>query len=112
MSARPAAIYQLWLIALGFSVWCSALVILYVLHSIGCAFHWSNGALRLGLSLTVLVALALVAWLWRYYAKSAPNAALDPTGAFLQWVIVWTLIAAFVTIVFTLGPTPLLTTCT
>jgi hypothetical protein len=112
MSTRPAAIYELWLFALGFSVWCSALVIAYVLHATGCAFHWSNGALRLGLSLTVLVALALVGSLWRHYAKNAPDGDLDPTGAFLQRVIVWTLIAAFVTIVFTLGPTLLLTTCT
>jgi hypothetical protein len=62
MNARPAAIYHLWLLALGFSVWCSALVIVYVLHAIGCSLHWSNGALRLGLSLTVVVALALVGW--------------------------------------------------
>jgi hypothetical protein len=29
--------------------------------------------------------------------------ALDPTGSFLHWVILWTSIAAFVTIVFSLG---------
>jgi hypothetical protein len=112
MSARSLHADRLWLLALGFSVWCSALVIVYVVHSVGCAFAWSAGGLRLGLGLTILVHLAVIGWLWRNYAKASPDPALDPTGAFLHWVIAWTLIAAFATVVFTLGPTILLTTCT
>jgi len=111
LRARPAVGDQLWLLALGFGVWCGALLVAYVVHTIGCAFAWSNDTVRLGLGLTILVSLAVVGWLWRSYAKTAPDPALDPTGAFLRWVILWTLIAAFVTIAFTLGPTLLLTTC-
>jgi hypothetical protein len=61
--------------------------------------------------LAILMPLALIGWLWRNYAKTAPDPALGPTGSFLHWVILWTLVAAFVTIVFTLGPALLLTTC-
>ena len=102
---------QLWLLALGFCVWGAALVIVYVLHSAGCAFGWSKDALRLSLGLAILIPLAVIGWLWRNYAKTAPDPALGPTGSFLHWVILWTLVAAFVTIVFTLGPALLLTTC-
>jgi hypothetical protein len=111
VSARPVHADQLWPLAVGFCVWCSALVIIYVVHSVGCAFAWPNGAIRLGLSLTILIHLALIEWLRRNYAKTSPDPALDPTGCFVHWVIAWTLIAAFITIVFTLGPTLLLTTC-
>ena len=78
----------------------------------GCTFAWSADTLRLGLGLAILVHLAVIGWLWRNYAKTRPDPALGPTGSFLHWVIVWTLLAAFVTIVFTLGPTLLLTSCT
>jgi hypothetical protein len=53
----------------------------------------------------------VIGWLWRDYAKTAPDPALGPTGSFLRWVTLWTLVAAFVTTVFTLGPALLLTTC-
>ena len=112
MSARPVPAHQPWLLALGFCVWCSALVIVYVLHTAGCTFAWSTDRLRLSLSLVILVHLALIGWLWRNYVKTGPDPALGQTGSFLHWVIVWTLVAAFVTIVFTLGPALLLTTCT
>jgi len=112
MSARPVHADRLWLLALGFGVWCSALVIVYAVHSIGCTFAWSTGALRMGLALTIVVHLGVIGWLWRNYARVGPDPALDPTGAFLQWVIAWTLIAAFITIIFTLGSAMLLTTCT
>jgi hypothetical protein len=112
MNTRPVHADQLWLLALGFCLWCSALVIVYVVHSVGCAFAWPNGAIRLGLSLVVLVHLAVIGWLWRNYANINPDPALDATDSFLHWVTAWTLIAAFVTIVLTLGPTLLLTTCT
>lgn len=112
MSTRYVPVHQLLLLALGFCIWCSALVIVYVLHSAGCIFAWPTGALRLSLSLAVLVPLALIGWLCRNYAKTDPDPALGPTGSFLHWVIVWTLVAAFVTTIFTLGPALLLTMCT
>ena len=47
MNAPPLPAQQLWGLAAGFGVWCSALAALYALHGIGCAFAWSGGALRL-----------------------------------------------------------------
>ena len=102
---------QLWLLALGFCIWGGALVLVYVLHSVGCAFAWSTAALRFSLGLAILVPLAMIGGLWRNYARTAPDPALGPTGSFLHWVILWTLAAAFVAIVFTLGPALLLRTC-
>jgi hypothetical protein len=111
VGARAVPAARLWLLALGFCVWGGALVVVYVLHSAGCTFGWLTGTLRLGLGLAILVPLAVIGWLWRDYAKTAPDPALGPTGSFLHWVTLWTLVAAFVTVVFTLGPALLLTTC-
>jgi hypothetical protein len=111
VGARAVPAGELWLLALGFCVWGGALAIAYVLHSAGCAFGWSTGTLRLGLGLAILMPLALIGWLWRNCAKTAPDPAFGSTGSFLHWVILWTLVAAFATTVFTLGPALLLTTC-
>lgn len=111
MSTRPVPPRRLWLLALGFGIWCSALAVLYALHAIGCAFAWSPGALRLGLALVLLVHLAAIGWLWRDYAKIEPEPAFGATGSFLHWVVLWTLITAFVATVLTLGPALLLATC-
>lgn len=111
MSSCPLPASQLWLIALGFCVWCTALVLSYALQSIGCAFAWPAGILRLSLSSTIVAHLAVIGWLWRRCSRSVPDPALGKTGSFLHWVIVWTLISAFVTVVFTLGPALLLTVC-
>jgi phage shock protein PspC (stress-responsive transcriptional regulator) len=101
------------LVALGFGIWCSALSFVYVIHGVGCTFDWPANAIRLGLGLVILVHLAIAGWLWaKWGGPHQDDPALDPTASFLDWVILWTLIAAFVTIVFTLGPTLLLTTCT
>ena len=112
MSARPVPNHRLWLLVLGFGAWCSALVTVYVLHSLGCTFAWSAHTIRLNLGLAILVHLGLIGWIGQSYAKPPADAALGPTGSFLHWVIVWTLLAAVATIVFTLGPTLLLTSCT
>ena len=40
MRARAVPTSQLLLVALGFCVWCSALVFSYALNSVGCAFAW------------------------------------------------------------------------
>jgi hypothetical protein len=111
MSARSVPASQLWLVLLGFCIWCSALVLSYALHSVGCAFAWPMGILRLSLSLTIIAHLAVIGWLLRSCSRSPPDPALGQIGSFLHWVIVWTLISAFVTVVFTLGPAVLLTIC-
>jgi len=112
MSARPVPAQRLWLLVLGFGVWCSALVTVYVLHSVGCTFAWSADTIRLSVGLAILSHLVLIGWLWRNYAMTPADPVFGPTGSFLQWVITWTLLAALVTIIFTLGPTLLLTSCT
>jgi hypothetical protein len=112
MSVRSVPAHQLWLLVLGFGAWCSALITVYVLHSVGCAFAWSANTIHFSLGLAILAHLVLIGWLWRNYAMTPADPALGPTGSFLHWVIVWTLLAAVVTIVFTLGPTLLLTSCT
>jgi hypothetical protein len=111
IGVRPVPPRQLWLLALGYGVWCSALVVIYALHALGCAFAWPTGALRLGLGLTLLAHLAVIGWVWRDYAKTGPDHAFGETGSFLHWVVVWTLITAFVAAVLTLGPALLLATC-
>ena len=84
----------------------------YALHSVGCTFAWSANTLRLCLRLAILSHLVVIGWLWRNYAMTPADTALGPTGSFLHSVILWTLLAAFVTVVFTLGPTLLLASCT
>ena len=112
MSVRSVPAQRLWLLGLGFGAWCSTLITVYVLHGVGCTFAWSAHTIRLSLGLAILVHLGLIGWLWQSYAKPPADPALSPTGSFLHWVIVWTLLAAVATIVFTLGPTLLLTSCT
>jgi hypothetical protein len=111
MSARPVPASQLWLIALGFCVWSSALIFSYALHSVGCAFAWPAEKVRLSLGLIIIVHLAAIGWLWRICARASADPALGRSGAFFHWVIVCTLISAFVTVLFTLGPALLLPTC-
>jgi len=110
MSARAVPPSRLGWLAAGFGVWCSALVILYALHDIGCAFAWPAGTLRLALVVVLLAHLAVIGWMWRALAK-APDPAFGEPGAFLYTVIVWTLVAAFVATALTLGPPLLLIGC-
>jgi hypothetical protein len=112
MSVHPVPAHRLWYLVLGFGAWCSALLTVYVLHSLGCIFVWPAHTIRLSLGLAILVHLGLIGWIWQNYAKAPADPALGPTGPFLHWVMVWTLLAAVATIVFTLGPTLLLTSCT
>jgi hypothetical protein len=111
VTASPVPARRLWLLTAGYGVWCSALVFIYALHALGCAFTWPAGTLRLAIGVALLVHLAVIGWLWREYANASPDPALGPTGSFLHWVVLWTLITAFVTTVLTLGPTLLLATC-
>jgi hypothetical protein len=111
VSAHPVPPHRLWWLLAGFGVWCSALVFLYAVHAIGCAFAWPAGALRLALAVVLLVHLIAISWMWRDHRAASADPSLDSTGTFLHTVIVWTLIAALVTIVLTLGPTLALATC-
>jgi hypothetical protein len=102
---------RLWWLLAGFGVWCSALVVIYALHAVGCAFGWSASALRLSFALVLLVHLGAIVWMWRDQAGGGVASGYGPTGAFLHTVVIWTLIAALATIVLTLGPTIALRTC-
>jgi hypothetical protein len=111
VSSHPVPSRRLWWLAAGFGVWCSALVALYALHAIGCAFAWSVVPLRLGLALVLLAHLIVIGWMWRDLAGAGPDPIFGQTGTFLHTAVFWTVIAAFVTAVLTLGPSLLLTTC-
>lgn len=111
MSARAVSPRRLWGLVAGFGVWSSALAILYALHAVGCAFAWSAGLLRLGLAVVLVAHLTVIGWMWRDLAKAGPNPVFGQTGTFLHMVTLWSVIAAFVATVITLGPSLLLTTC-
>lgn len=100
----------LWL-ASGFGIWASALVVLYVLHSVGCAFGWSSDTIRLSLAAVLVVHVGLIGLLWRVQATRRPDPALGQIASFLHWIIIATLIAALAKIVFGLGPTLFLSVC-
>ena len=102
--------YLLWLAA-GFAVWASAIIVIYAVHAIGCAFAWSAGPLRLGLVIVLLAHLAVIGWMWRHLGGADAGLASDRTAAFLRIAAVWTTIAAFATTIFTLGATTLLSVC-
>lgn len=100
----------LWL-TLGFGVWSSALVVVYALHAVGCAFGWPATTIRLSLTLALVVHIALIGLLWRVQAAQQLDPASGRKSAFLHWVIVATLIAALANTVFSLGPVLFLTVC-
>ena len=111
MSTRPVPPGRLWWLMAGFAVWCSALVVLYAVHAIGCAFAWSAGPLRAGLAVVLLVHLIVIGWMWRELAAASPDPGFGQTGKFLHTMVIWTVIAAFVATLLTLGPSLLLTIC-
>ena len=102
---------RLWWLAAGFGVWCSALIFLYALHAIGCAFGWPAGTLRLYLVVVFCVHLVVLGWIWRNFARVGPDPAFGHTGSFLHAAILWTAIAALVATVLTFGAPLLLSTC-
>ena len=110
MSERPVPSRQLWWLAAGFTVWCSALVTLYAIQGIGCAFAWSSGSLRLWPAVALLAHLIVLGWMWREIA-AGPDSGFGPTGAFLRWAVIGTLVTALAATVITFGPPLLLTTC-
>ena len=102
---------RLWWLGAGFVVWCSALVVLYALHAIGCAFAWSTSSLRLSLVVVFVVHVVVVGWMWRNFSRSGPDPAQGQIASFVHEAIVWTTIAAFVATLLVFGPPLLLTTC-
>jgi ACR3 family arsenite efflux pump ArsB len=84
---------------------------LYGLHAIGCAFGWSTGQLRLGLSAALLAHVVAIGLMWLHLARADSNAALGSTASLLHLVSLWMAIAAFVATLFTFGPPLLLTAC-
>jgi len=111
VSERPVPSRQLWWLAAGFTVWCSALVMLYAIHGIGCAFAWSSGSLRLWLAVALLAHLIVLGWMWYDIARAGHDSGFGPTGAFLHWAVVGTLVTAFVATAITFGPPLLLASC-
>ena len=111
MSAGSLPPERLWWLAAGFAVWASALVLLYALHALGCAFGLADGLLRLGLVGLLLAHLIVIGWMWHDWARGGRDPDRDKTGAFLRGAAVWTLIAAFIATVLTLGPPLLLKLC-
>ena len=111
MNGRTVAPRRLWWLGAGFTVWCSALVVLYALHAIGCAFGWPTGPLRSSMVVVFVVHLVVIGWMWRNFAKAGPDPADGQTGSFLHQAIVWTAIAAVVATLLTFGPPLLLSTC-
>ena len=111
MSERAIPARRLWWLAAGFAVWCSALVALYALHAIGCAFAWVSGSLRLGLAVVLFAHLIVISWMWRDITRAGTDPDFGPTGTFLNWTVTWTLITALIATAITLGPPLLLTTC-
>ncbi|WP_233885377.1 hypothetical protein [Paraburkholderia flagellata] len=110
MNAPPLPPRRLWWLAVGFTIWCLALAVLYALHAIGCAFDWSSGALRLSLAIVLLAHLVAIGWLWRYRAARR-DPGPEQISTFLHTVVIWTLIAALAATVITFGPALFLTTC-
>lgn len=111
MSPNVVPPRRLWWLLAGFSVWCSALVVIYTLHAIGCAFGWPAGSIRLALAVVIVAHVAAIGWLWRGLANASPTANSGDTAAFVRTVGIWSLIAALATVVLTLGPVILLKTC-
>ena len=69
MAERPAQL--LWLAA-GFGLWSSALVAIYTLHALGCAYGWSGASLRIGIALVLLAHVAILLTLVRWQPRSTP----------------------------------------
>lgn len=111
MTAQVVPPSRLWLLALGYGIWCSALVMLYALHALGCAFAWPSAMLRTVLALVFLAHLVAIGVFWRAYARRRADAAGGATGSFFHEVALWTLATAFVATLITLGPSLLLVTC-
>lgn len=95
----------------GFVVWSIALVTLYALHAIGCAFAWSAPPLRIALAAVILVNLVALALIWHRLAVRRAGVVKDDTLGSLVAISLWATIAATAATVLIFGPALLLTTC-
>ena len=111
MNAQVVPPSRLWLLALGYGIWCSALVLLYALHALGCAFAWPAACCAPCWRWCCSRTWWRIGVLWRAYATRSADAAYGATGSFFHEVALWTLATAFVATVLTLGPSLLLATC-
>ena len=89
-------------------VWSSALITVYAVHEIGCAFAWPAAPLRLGLATVIVVHLAAI---WRGPAVRAVGVTDGGTLGFIVTLSLGATIAATAATVLVFGPTLLLTTC-
>ena len=112
MSTRTVPPQRLCWLTAGFAVWGSALVALYAIHGLGCAFSWPAGPVRTALGLVLVAHLAAAVLMWRHLARASKRQDATATGDFLRTVAVWCVIAAFVTMILTLAPPLVLTACT
>jgi len=112
MSMRAVPPQYLCWLAAGFAVWASALLALYAIHGLGCAFGWPSGPVRVALGLVLIAHLAVAALMWRHLAGASKSLDATATGDFVRTVAVWCVIAAFVTMILTLAPPLVLTGCT
>jgi hypothetical protein len=111
MNVRAVPPSRLWLLALGYGIWCSALAMLYALHALGCAFAWPAATLRIALAVLLFAHLAALGSLWRACARRSADASFGAAGSFFHAVALWTLATAFAATGLTLGPALLLATC-
>jgi hypothetical protein len=88
----------------GFGLWSTALVLVYALHAIGCAYHWGPGAIRLVIGAVVVGHVIAIGLCMRYLRPAAGTSLLLRAAQ-------WTLIAALVATLFTYGPLVLLSPC-
>ena len=110
MSTMPVPPRALLWLAAGFAVWFIALVALYALHAIGCAFGWPSGALRLWMVVILVAHVAALFWMWRLL-RAPRSGGDDVTGDFLQIAGVWATAAALVSAILVLGPPLVLSAC-
>ena len=111
MSPSAVPPRRLWWLLAGFGVWCSALVVIYAIHAVGCAFGWPDSPLRIALAVVIVAHVIAIGWLWRDLATSDAATAYGETGAFVRTIGIWSLIAALATVLLTLAPVILLRTC-
>jgi len=108
---RTASPYLLVWLGAGFAVWASALIAVYAVYSIGCAFAWPAALVRVGLGAALIVHIAVLAAIWHQLAYRPIRAMDGGTRDFLVTISLWATVAAIATTVLTLGPPLLLTTC-
>jgi hypothetical protein len=109
MTPPPLSPATLWRLGAGFALWGSALATLYALHAVGCAFGWSDWALRAGLFALLAAHLAAIAAL--IIVATRAGKADGATASLVRRVGLWTLWAALVATVLTFAPPVALTAC-